>query len=779
MKRKIITLLALSTTLALSAQIKLEAGNIDDIIAAMTLKEKVYFVLGVGDEGVWRHYKTEPALILRGQACATYGIPRLGIPNTVLTDGPAGLRIDTIQMGVNHRTYCTAFPTATALASTWNKELVYQVGNAIGEETFRYGSDMLLGPAMNIQRNPLTGRNFEYYSEDPHVSGMMAASMVNGIQKWNVGACIKHFAANNIETNRRTINAVISQRALREIYLRGFQIAIEESSPWMVMTSYNKINGYYTAENKALLQDIVRKEWKYDGLFVSDWVSGEDFVAQMRAGNELLMPGNYQAELFMKAIKNGTLDEKTLDKNIRNILKYIIKTSTFRNLHRDYQPDLDKHTDVSRQAAEEAMVLLQNKNKTLPLKKIKSYALFGKSSYNFIAGGTGSGRVNYRHTTSITEGLENINAKVIKNLSSFYQHYIDSVHSNTTPTLKIPTKNLVDFAPEPALPQSYINDAAQKADIAIITLGRNAGELWDREAKDYYYLSNSETTLLKKVCDAFHALNKKVVVVLNISGPIDVASWHHMPDAILLAWQTGQEGGHALANILSGKVNPSGKLAVSFPVKYSDVPSANSFPGVPAENPINAFYEEGIYVGYRYYQTFNVKAAYEFGYGLSYTDFTYSPLKISNGKFKDKLTVSVTVTNTGKVSGKEVVQLYIKAPVTTVEKPFQELKRYAKTQLLKPGESETIEFTVNPMDLASFWTGKSQWIAEKGMYEIRIGSSSEDIRSKINFALDNTIVVSKVNDVLYPNIKLHELSTHGIIKGPNTNDIILGDSDYE
>ena len=267
--------------------------------------------------------------------------------------------------------------------------------------------------------------------------------------------------------------------------------------------------------------------------------------------------------------------------------------------------------------------------------------------------------------------------------------------------------------------------------------------------------------------------------MLNIGGPIDVASWRHIPDVILLAWQTGQEGGYALANILSGKVNPSGKLAVSFPVKYSDVPSANSFPGVPAENPVNAFYEEGIYVGYRYYQTFNVKTAYEFGYGLSYTDFTYSPLKISNGKFKDKLTASVTVTNTGKISGKEVVQLYLKAPVTTVEKPFQELKRYAKTQLLKPGESETIEFTVNPMDLASFWTGKNRWIAEKGMYEIRIGASSEDIRSKAIFELDSTIVVSEVNDVLYPNIKLHELSTHGIIKGPKTNDIILGDSDYE
>ena len=772
-------MIALSTTLASYAQIRLNKNNINEVVSSMTREEKVRFVLGVGDEGVWRHYKTKPTVILRGQACATYAIPRLGIPNTVLTDGPAGLRIDTIQQNVGHLTYCTAFPTATALASTWNQDLIYQVGSAIGEETFKYGSDILLGPALNIQRNPLTGRNFEYYSEDPYVSGTMAASMVNGIQKWKVGACIKHFAANNIETNRRTINAVISQRALREIYLRGFQIAIEKSKPWMVMTSYNKINGYYTAENKALLQDILRNEWKYDGLIVSDWVSGEDFVAQMRAGNELLMPGNYQADLFMEAINNGTLDESTLDLNIKNILNYIIKTPSFNKLQRDYKPDLDKHTHISCQAAEEAMVLLQNNDCTLPLKKVKSYALFGKSSYNFIAGGTGSGRVNYRHAVSITEGLEDNGGKVLPTLATFYQQYIDSVRHNTTPTLKIPTKNIVDFAPEPAIPQSYINEAAQNADIAIITLGRNAGELWDREEQDYYNLSVSEIELLRNVCDKFHALKKKVVVILNIGGPINVANWRHIPDAILLAWQTGQEGGHALANILSGKVNPSGKLAVSFPLKYKDVPSANSFPGIPVDNPVNAFYEEGIYVGYRYYQTFNIQTAYEFGYGLSYTDFTYSPLKLSNEKFSNELTISVTVTNTGKVSGKEVVQLYLRTPVTVIEKPFQELKGYAKTRLLKPGESETIHLTLHKMDLASFWTGKNQWIAEKGIYEIRIGASSKDIRAKANFELNDNIVVSEVNNVLYPNIKLNELSIHGIIKGPKTNDIILGDNDYE
>lgn len=777
MKGSVIMLTLLMSS-ALQAQVKLRKDNIDEVIRAMTLEEKVNVVLGVGDEGVWRHYKTKPTLIVRGQACATYAIPRLGIPNTVLTDGPAGLRIDTIQEGVAHATYCTAFPAATAMASTWNTDLVYQVGRSIGEEVLEYGSDVLLGPGMNIQRNPLTGRNFEYYSEDPYVSGTMAASMVNGIQSRNVGACIKHFAANNIETNRRTINAVISQRALREIYLRGFRIAIEKSDPWMVMTSYNKINGYYTAENKALLQDILRGEWKYNGLIVSDWVSGEDFVAQMRSGNELLMPGNYQTTIFRDAVKSGMLDEAPLDRNIANILKYVVRTPSFRKQARSNKPDLRAHAAVALQSAEEAMVLLENRNGTLPLKKGGGYALFGKSSYSFIAGGTGSGRVNYRHAVSVIEGLEETGVRLLPSLEGFYRHFMDSVQRHATPSLKIPPRNLVDFAAEPALPLSYITEAAAKTDVAIVTLGRNAGELWDRTEDDYFRISPAEREMLENVCEAFHAKKKRVVVILNIAGPIETASWRDLPDAVLLAWQTGQEGGRAVVNVLTGKVNPSGKLAVTFPVKYADVPSASSFPGVPAHNPVNAFYEEGIYVGYRYYQTFDVKPAYPFGYGLSYTSFSYSPVTVERAALDGNIRLTVTVKNTGKVAGKEVVQVYIKAPQTMVEKPFQELKGYAKTPLLQPGESKTLTFELEPMDLASFWTGKQQWIAEKGVYEVRVGESGEDIRSRTTFELKSDVVVEEVKDVMYPNIKLHELSTQGVIRGPKTEDIILGDDDY-
>lgn len=755
----------------------LRSDNIREVIQAMTLDEKVNMVLGVGDEGVWRHYKTQGKIVLKGQACAMYSIPRLGIPHIVLTDGPAGLRIDTIQDGVDHPTYATAFPSATALASTWNKELVQKVGEAMGNEVLEYGSDVLLGPGMNIQRNPLTGRNFEYYSEDPLVSGEMAAAMVNGIQKYNVGACMKHFAANNIETNRRTINAVISQRALREIYLRGYQIALRKSDPWMIMTSYNKINGYYTPEDKALLQDIVRDEWNYKGVMVTDWVAGRDFLAQMRAGNELLMPGNYQTTLFKQAVNRGILDESVFDRNIEKILEFIVKTPTFNQYQKSNKPDLAANAKQSQVAAEEGMILLDNKNNALPLNKAKNYALFGKTSYNFIAGGTGSGRVNYKHAVSLTEGLENAKFKIDKPLRAFYTQFIDSVMKVTKPTLRVREKNIIDFAEEPFISKAFIQNSVKKNDVAIITIGRNAGELWDRSVDGYFLLTDAEMKMIKDVSEVYQNAGKKVIVILNIGGPIDVANWRHIPDAILLAWQTGQEGGNALVNILTGKVNPSGKLAVTFPMKYEDVPSANSFPGVPKDNPVNAYYEEGIYVGYRYHETFNVKPAYEFGYGLSYTNFTYTDLKLNKQNFDGSIEVSVTIKNTGKIAGKEAVQLYLKAPETKLEKPALELKEFGKTKLLKPGESETLTMILDANSLASFWPGKSQWIAEKGEYQVCVGASSRDIRLTEQFTLPEDVMVEQVNDVMYPNFYFIELTKREPHKNIRTSDIIIPDDD--
>ncbi|MEI6753740.1 MAG: glycoside hydrolase family 3 C-terminal domain-containing protein [Paludibacter sp.] len=739
----------------------LKTNNIPEIIKAMTLEEKAHMVLGMGDEYLWntKSFKGKPGkILLRGQAANTYNIERLGIPSTILNDGPAGLRIDTIQEGVNHRTYCTAFPTATALASTWNKDLVRQVGVSMGNEVLEFGSDMLLAPGLNLQRNPLCGRNFEYYSEDPLISGEMAAAMVNGIQSNNVGACLKHFAANNIETNRRTINELISQRALREIYLRGFEIAVKKSNPWMLMTSYNKINGYYTAEDKALLQDILRKEWNYNGVVVTDWGSGQDVVAQMRAGNELIMPGGFQSDIIIDAVKRGLLDEAVLDRNIEKILQYVVKTPTFRNYTKTNNPDLIANSTITRTAAGEAMVLLQNRDNTLPLSKTKVFSLFGKTSYNYITGGTGSGRVNNKHTVSLLEGLENSKFKIDKKLQLFYKAFTDSVLKVTKPSAKVRAKNIIDFAAEPKIETVLIEQAVKNSDVAVITLGRNAGETWDRDENDYFKLSYTELSLIKSVSEVFHAAKKKVIVILNIGGPIEIESWKQYTDAILLSWQTGQEGGNALVDILKGQVNPSGKLAVTFPVKYADVPSSKSFPGVPSDNPVNAFYEEGIYVGYRYYQTFNVKPAYEFGFGMSYTNFTYSPVTLSSNQFNGNITATVTVKNTGKVAGKEVAQLYVTAPVTSVEKPMQELKGFAKTRLLKPGESETLTFTLDTSGLASFWTGKNQWVAEKGIYEVRIGASSSDIRSKTSFNLEKDIIVEQVHDVMYPNVMFKEFN---------------------
>jgi beta-glucosidase len=627
------------------------------------------------------------------------------------------------------------------------------VGKAMGNEVLEYGSDVLLAPAINIHRNPLCGRNFEYYSEDPLVAGKMAAAMVNGIQSNNVGTSLKHFAANNIETNRGTINAIISQRALREIYLRGFEIVIKEAQPWTVMSSYNRINGFYTSQNYDLLTTILRDEWKFKGTVMSDWGGGNDAIAQMNAGNDLLMPGCYQRQELLSAVKNKLIDEKTLDRNLTRILTFILKTPHFREYAFTEKPDLTSHAQVSRIAANEGMILLKNNKNTLPLNKIKRIALFGKTSYRYIAGGTGSGEVNYQYATTINESIKRNGFKVDNKLENIYSQFIDSIKKSSDNSND---KFIVDFHPELPLSKTLINEQVKNNDIAIITIGRNAGEGSDRKVSDFY-LSNIEKQLIQNVSEAFHAANKKVVVLLNIGGVIATSDWRDYPDAVLLTWQTGQEGANALVDILKGKVNPSGKLPMSFPMVYNDVPSAKTFPGEPADNPVNAVYKEGIYVGYRYYDTFKIPTAYEFGYGLSYTQFKYSDIQLSSKEFQNEMTVKLTVKNTGKVAGKETVELYLHAPNVEIDKPVQELKGFAKTALLKPGESQQITFTLDARSLASFWTNISSWVAEKGAYEVRIGASSSDIRLTSGFTLPETIVVEKLHDVLYPNRPVTDL----------------------
>jgi beta-glucosidase len=706
-----------------------------------------------------------------GAAGTTYAINRLGLPNTVVADGPAGLRIEPKRKNDDNTYYATAWPVATLLASTWDTKLVSEVGKGMGNEVKEYGVDVILGPGMNIHRNPLGGRNFEYYSEDPLVAGKMAAAMVNGIQSNGVGTSIKHYAANNQETDRNSVNTIVSERALREIYLKGFEIAVKEAKPWTVMSSYNYINGKYTSEDYDLLTTILRKEWGFKGIVMTDWFGGKDPVGQMKAGNDLLMPGTaQQKKAITDAVNNGTLDIKFVNENAERIVSYILGTPSFKKYKFTNKPDLKAHAAIARRAAAEGMILLKNDGATLPLTSVKTIAAFGNTSYNFISGGTGSGDVNEAYTISLSQGLVNAGFKLDEDIQSAYNKHLGDYNA------KHPKGNMFqEFmnptppAPEFALDNALLEKKAAEDDIALITIGRNAGEGKDRKVENDFNLSEAEMTMIRNITTAFHAKNKKVAVVLNIGGVIETASWRDQVDAILLAWQPGLEAGNAVADILSGKVTPSGKLATSFPVKYEDVPSAKNFPGKEfpekatsgmfgmKQIPAEVTYEEGIYVGYRYYNTFQVKPAYEFGYGLSYTDFKYSNFSVSR-PVGDKVTAKVTITNTGKLPGKEVVQLYTSAPATGIDKPSEELKAFAKTNLLKPGQSQEIVMTISLNDLASFHTDQSAWITQAGNYTVKVGASSENIKGSASINVAKDIVVEKTHKVMTPQVPISEMS---------------------
>ena len=753
-------------------------AQVKTLVSKMTTEEKINIVVGMGMNipGVTQGSGTGIGQTMdkvEGAAGTTFAIPHLNLPTTVVADGPAGLRISPTRKDDKKTYYATAWPVATLLASTWDTKLVEQVGKAMGNEVKEYGVDVLLGPGMNIHRNPLGGRNFEYYSEDPLIAGKMAAAMVNGIESNGVGASIKHFAANNAENNRNTSNSIISERALREIYLRGFEIAVKESQPWTVMSSYNKLNGTYTSEEYDLLTTILRKEWGFNGLVMTDWFGGKDAVAQMKAGNDLLMPGtSQQKKAITNAINNKSLDIKILDANAERIVSYILQSQAYKKYTFTNEPDLKVHAAVARNAAADGMVLLKNNGNALPIAKTaKSIAAFGITSYDFISGGTGSGDVNEEYTVSLVEGLSKAGYKLDKELTASYTAYVSAEKA------KQPKKNFFEefMNPTPRINEMTIDNAELSAkaasdDISLITIGRNAGEGSDRKLENDFNLKQSEVDLLNKVSAAFHAKNKKVVLIINTGGVIETASWRDKVDAILLSWQPGMEAGNAVTDVLSGKVNPSGKLATTFPVQYSDEPSAKTFSGKEFSEkatagmfgmkaiPTDVTYEEGIYVGYRYYNTFDVKPAYEFGYGLSYTNFSYSNLKLSSPNFKGKITVTLDITNTGKTAGKEVVQLYLTAPAAKMAKPQEELKGFGKTNLLLPGQKQTISFVIAAKDLASFDTNRTSWIAEAGKYEVKVGASSTAIKQTASFQLPAELLVEKCHKVLQPQVPINELT---------------------
>jgi len=776
--------------------------KIKEIVSTMTLEEKVQYLVGTGmfinlpdsirrqfgrrdeaeEDTAYTNMVDRVRTYLPGAAGFMAEFPEKGVTSQVLADGPAGLRISPTREGDEHTYYCTAFPIATLLASTWDTELVYTVGEAMGNEVLEYGADVILGPGMNLQRDPLCGRNFEYYSEDPLVTGKMAASMVKGVQSNNVGTSIKHFAVNNQETNRMSVNVIVSERALREIYLRGFEIAVTEAQPWTVMSSYNKVNGPYTSESHDLLTKILRDDWGFEGYVMTDWGGGSDVVAQMEAGNDVIMPGRpQQIREIITAVKDSMLDESVLDRNVSRALRVMMKTPRYNKYPFSGASDLEAHAEIARQAAADGMVLLKNSESALPMDPaIKGVACFGNTSYDIISGGTGSGDVNEAYTISLFEGLGNGGYTPDAELAEVYNQYIEAERE------KLPKpRNMFEafmrgnvLLPEMSVSNDLAQQLAEKAEIALITIGRNAGEGGDRQAVEGdFYLTPVEKKMIRNVSDAFHTNNKKVIVVMNIAGVIETASWREFADAVLCAWQPGQEAGNAIVDVLSGAVNPSGKLAISFPMLYEDSPSVKNFPGQAVEmegmeddrpdqsgfsfmrrRPWEVVYEEDIYVGYRYYNTFDVPVAYEFGYGLSYTTFAYDNLELSSTDFTGELTVSIEVANTGDVAGREVVQVYASAPEVKLNKPEEELVAFGKTRLLEPGETETLSFIITTRDLASFDEATSTWTAEAGTYTIKIGASSKEIKASYDFTLEEALTAGMVSKALVPEREINRLT---------------------
>lgn len=767
---------ALSVTMTAQTAPQLNANNIEEVIKAMTLEEKAQLLVGGGNDGfvgsgaMLGHQKK----FVPGAAGTTVAIPRLGIPATVQCDGPAGVHIDAHREGDSRNYYATGFPVGTCLASTWNTDLVRKVGEAIGNETLEYGCDVVLGPGMNLHRNPLCGRNFEYYSEDPVVTGLMGTAFVLGVQSQGVGVSAKHFAVNSQESDRTRVDERLSQRALRELYLKGFEMMVRKSNPWTIMSAYNKVNGVYAQGNKDLLTNILRNDWGYKGIVETDWIGKREDLPveqEVAAGNDLMMPG-YPAQVkdIVNAVKSGKLDVNDVDRNVRRMLEYIVKTPRFKGYKYSGEPDLTAHAAITRQSSTEGMVLLKN-NAALPIRGLKTVALFGVNSYDFMSGGLGSGAVNVGYSVDMVTGLKNIGVATTPQLTEIYQNYVKYAKAK----LKADKNPMMWFLNQgqPKLDEIDITERCvaneePKADAAIITIGRQAGEGMDRQINGEFNLSKTEQDMIFRVSDAFHAKGKKVIVIINSGSVMETASWRDRVDAILVAWQPGIEGGNSVADILTGKVNPSGKLTMTWPIAATDHPSTANFakeydmytyknmegwgkgniPGVDFSN-----HEEDIYVGYRYFDTFKKDVAYPFGFGLSYTTFEMGkPSVKANGK---NIEVSVTVKNTGKVAGKQVAQVYVTAPKGAYEKPAKELKAFGKTRELKPGESQTLKMTLEKRDLASFDEANSQWKVDAGNYLFQVGTDVESIKGTATLKVAE--YAEKTSRACAPNVQLNYL----------------------
>ena len=657
--------------------------KIESLIKQMTLEEKVALLAGVD---FWK----------------THAIDRLGIPAIKVTDGPHGARtMDSADPKITIPATC--FPTGVGLAATWNTDLISRVGVALGEETRARGCVVLLGPCVNIHHSPLGGRNFESYSEDPYLSSQMTVAIVKGIQSKKVSACVKHFALNNSEYQRMTISSEVDERTKREIYFRSFEKAVKEAGTWSVMCSYNKVDGTFAAENHRLLTEILKDEWGFEGLVMSDWYATHSTVPTANAGLDLEMPGppRFFGEALVKAVQAGEVAEKTIDDKVRRILGVMAKTGALDENVNDAEKNKEfpTHGVLAREVAEEAIVLLKNDNNLLPLdkKKLKTIAVIGPNAASAVIQGGGSAHVMPYYKVALLDALKNLCSDKVQIV---YEPGVDETQ----------TPDLLEKAVK----------AAVSADVAIVFVGTTdklESEGFDRKDMN---LPPGQDELVRQVAKA----NPKTIVVLNNGSPLTMP-WVTQVPAVVEAFFPGQECGNAITNILFGLVNPSGKLPDTFPRRYEDNPA---FPYYPGEND-KVVYGEGILIGYRHYDAKKVEPLFPFGHGLSYTNFEYSGLKVSPAKAKDKVKVSIDIKNTGKVAGKEVVQVYVSDIASSVPRPPKELKAFKKVAL-KPGEKKKIEFTLTKEDFAFYGVKTKNWVVEPGDFEILVGSSSRDIRAK-------------------------------------------------
>ncbi len=685
------------------------------VVAVMTDEEKAHMVVGTYEVGN------------RNISGGTYAIARLGVPSTLCMDGTAGVRYN----------QSVWYPAVINVASSWDTELSTRVGVALGQDTLAHGFDIVLAPGINIQKNVLGGRNFEYASEDPLLSGLMIAPYVNGIESTGAGTSLKHYAANNQETSRGGISSNVTERALREIYLKGFGIVIKDARPMTIMSSYNQINGKQTAADRELLTDILRGEFGFRGYVMSDWGAGGSMAEKIHAGNDLNMPGDAEdAPAVLAGLASGTISEDALNACCYHILSMVAESATYRGLEMNTGVDFRENGIVATEAAADGMVLLQNENAVLPLPGGTKLSVFGNSAVNPFFGGSGSAGVTPKSSVTILEGLARYDGFTVVNqignpFAGCAQHDAEDASKDVEVTVE------------------YAAEMAEISDVAVIVIGRNSMEGKDRRnLKGDFLLNDTELSMIDRLSSAFRAKGKKLVVLLNTGSPIEVASWKDRVDAILWIGYPGQGAGTAVARVLSGHVNPSGKTTITWPLTYSSTPALLYFPG----SAVEVVYYEDIYVGYRYYETFDVDVSYPFGYGLSYTTFAYSDLQLAENA-DGTVTATVTVRNTGVVAGREVVQLYVTKPEHLQEQASLELAGFAKTASLAPGESESVTITVRMEALMTYDTAESRWVLDEGTYTYRVGPSVAGPHIKQTVAVEKLVVVQDVENRCEPHKK--------------------------